>query len=60
MVPVFGPAVPLSCELFVTTGDKRETDKEREGEKVKKRFGHDVMLSDSLVFGIESVVALLY
>lgn len=61
----FWSVAPLACEFFVTTGD-RETDRERggwggeEGREKKKRFGHDVMLSDSLVFGIESTVALLY
>lgn len=44
--------------------DWRETDRKRERKrgraKVKKGFGCDVMFSDSLVFGIESMVALLY
>lgn len=39
-----------SCELLL----------QLEVEKVKKRSGCDVMFSDSLVFGIESMEALLY
>lgn len=42
------------------TQRERESARQTGREKAKKRFGRDVMSSDSLVFGIESMVALLY
>lgn len=42
------------------TQRERERARQTGREKAKKRFGRDVMSSDSLVFGIESMVALLY
>lgn len=41
-------------------GRKREGEREKEGWREKREKGCDLMSFDSLVFGIESVEALLY